>query len=101
MVRYSFPGKVVLVTGGSRGMGAAILEAFAAAGATCLLNYFPDDAGDNLRDAEQTAERVRRHDVPVHLLPADVRSFESVGELMRQAAAVAGGGLDVLVNNAG
>ncbi len=31
MVRYSFPGKIVLVTGSSRGMGAAILEAFAAA----------------------------------------------------------------------
>ena len=29
MVRYSFPGKVVLVTGSSRGMGAAILDACA------------------------------------------------------------------------
>ena len=36
MVRYNFPNKVVLVTGGSRGMGAAILEAFAAAGAVCV-----------------------------------------------------------------
>ncbi len=53
---YDFTGKVVLVTGSSRGMGAAILEACAAAGATCLLNYFEDEAGQNRRDAEQVAD---------------------------------------------
>ncbi len=60
MVRYSFPNKVVLVTGGSRGMGAAILEGFAAAGATCVVNYFADADGHNRRDADETAERLRR-----------------------------------------
>src|SRR5262249_28013307 len=59
MIRYSFPGKVVLVTGSSRGMGAAILEAFARAGATTVLNFFDDPAGQNRQDAEQTAERLR------------------------------------------
>jgi 3-oxoacyl-[acyl-carrier protein] reductase len=100
MVKYSFPGKVVLVTGSSRGMGAAILEGFARAGATCLLNYFPDPDGQNLRDAEETAGRLRAHQVPVHLLPADVSSYESVEGLMKQVRDTAGG-LDVLVNNAG
>src|SRR3954447_1873270 len=100
MVRYSFPGKVVLVTGSSRGMGAGILEAFAAAGATCVLNYFNDPAGQNQRDAQQTAERLRQHQVPVHVLEADVRRYEAVETLMRRVAEVAGG-LDVLVNNAG
>ncbi len=57
MVRYSFPGKVVLVTGSSRGMGAVMLEAFAAAGATCVVNYFADDAGQNARDAAEVAGR--------------------------------------------
>jgi 3-oxoacyl-[acyl-carrier protein] reductase len=100
MVRYSFPNKVVLVTGGSRGMGAAFLEAFAAAGATCLLNYFPDEKGENRRDAEATAERLRGYGVPVHLFDADVTDYESVGRMMQRVAAEVGG-LDVLVNNAG
>jgi len=100
MVKYSFPGKVVLVTGGSRGMGASILEAFAAAGATCLLNYYPDPDGQNLRDAEQTANQLRQHKVPVHLLPADVSQYDSVEAMMKQASQIAGG-LDILVNNAG
>jgi 3-oxoacyl-[acyl-carrier protein] reductase len=100
MVRYSFPGKVVLITGSSRGMGAVMLESFAAAGATCLVNYFADDAGQNARDAAETAERLRRHSVPVHVLEADVSKYESVEALMKRAAEVAGG-LDVLVNNAG
>ena len=83
MVRYSFAGKVVLVTGSSRGMGAAIVEAFAGAGATCVVNYFNDPSGQNRRDAEQTADRIRRHQAPVHLLEADVSRYEAVEALMK------------------
>jgi 3-oxoacyl-[acyl-carrier protein] reductase len=100
MVRYSFPGKVVLVTGSSRGMGAAILGAFARAGAACVVNYFDDPDGHNRRDAEETARRLRELAVPVHVLEADVRRYESVEALMRQVVQAAGG-LDILVNNAG
>jgi 3-oxoacyl-[acyl-carrier protein] reductase len=100
MVRYSFPGKVVLVTGSSRGMGATILEAFAAAGATCIVNYFADEAGQNARDAAETAERLRRDGATVHVLEADVSRYEAVEQLMRQIVQTAGG-LDILVNNAG
>src|SRR5438270_9844143 len=101
MVRYSFPNKVVLVTGGSRGMGAAILEAFAAAGAVCVVNYFDDPEGQNRRDAEETAERLRALQAPaVHLIEADVSRYESVERLMQHVADEAGG-LDILVNNAG
>jgi 3-oxoacyl-[acyl-carrier protein] reductase len=100
MVTYSFPGKVVLVTGSSRGMGAAILEGFARAGATCVVNYFDDVDGANRKDAEHTAEQLKQHQVPVHLIEADVRKFESVQALMQRVKDTAGG-LDVLVNNAG
>ncbi len=100
MIRYSFPGKVVLVTGSSRGMGAAMLDAFARAGATCVVNYVNDPQGQNRHDADQTADRLRTHGVPVHVFEADVSRFDSVRQLMRQVADAAGG-LDVLVNNAG
>ena len=101
MVRYGFPNKVVLVTGGSRGMGAAILEAFAAAGAVCVVNYFDDPDGQNRRDAEATAERLRAlKAAAVHLIDGDVSRYEAVEGLMRRVADEAGG-LDVLVNNAG
>ncbi len=100
MIRYSFADKVVLVTGSSRGLGAAILEAFGHAGATCLVNWFADDAGQNRADAEQTAARLRNLGATVHLLEADVSRYDSVEKLMKQVAEVAGG-LDILVNNAG
>ncbi len=100
MIEYRFPGKVVLVTGSSRGMGAAILEAFAKAGAVCLLNYFNDPEGVNLRDAKDTAARLRQHGATVHIVEADVRNFDSVGAMMQRAVDLAGG-LDILVNNAG
>jgi 3-oxoacyl-[acyl-carrier protein] reductase len=100
MVRYSFPNKVVLVTGGSRGMGAAILEGFAAAGAICVVNYFADTDGHNRRDADETAERLRRHGAPVHVFDADVSQYDAVAGLMKRIADTVGG-LDILVNNAG
>jgi 3-oxoacyl-[acyl-carrier protein] reductase len=100
MVRYQFPGKVVLVTGSSRGMGAVILEAFAAAGATCIVNYFDDPDGQNRRDAEETVERLKKHRVPVHVFDADVRHYESIERLMKTVVETIGG-LDILVNNAG
>lgn len=100
MIQYQFPGKVVLVTGSSRGMGAAILEAFGKAGATCIVNYFADPAGQNLKDAEATADRIKQHKVPVHVLEADVGRYDSVEKLMQQVKEKAGG-LDILVNNAG
>jgi 3-oxoacyl-[acyl-carrier protein] reductase len=100
MIRYDFANKVVLVTGSSRGMGATILEWFGRAGATCILNYFADAEGQNLRDAEETARLIRQPGAVVHLVEADVRRFESVSALMKRVVELAGG-LDILVNNAG
>lgn len=98
MIQYQFPGKVVLVTGSSRGMGAAILQAFAQAGAVCILNYYADADGQNRRDAEQLAAQLPSD--KVHLHAADVSQPAAVEALMKEVAARFGG-LDVLVNNAG
>lgn len=123
MIHYSFPGKVVLVTGSSRGIGASVLSAFARAGATCVLNYWDDPTGINRADAERLAAelkslpnqaalpicdasgRVMGHFHPpapsaIHLVDADVRDAAQVEKLMKRVVEECGG-LDVLVNNAG
>lgn len=97
MIKFDFQGKTVLVTGSSRGMGAAILEAFAQAGATCLLHFFADPAGQNRKDAQALAARLGSK---IHLVDADVRQASEVQALMQKIKSDHGG-LDVLVNNAG
>jgi len=97
MITYSFPGKVALVTGSSRGIGAAILTAFAKAGATCVLHYWDDPSGANKSDAARLAEALG---ATVAALPADVRAADQMQTLMRQVKERFGG-LDILVNNAG
>ncbi|MEZ5831285.1 MAG: SDR family NAD(P)-dependent oxidoreductase [Dongiaceae bacterium] len=86
-------GKTVLVTGGSRGIGAAIVRAVAAAGAKVLLHY------GRSRDA---AEAVRGAAGPdrCHLLQADLGEPGAAGALWR-AANDAAPRIDVVVNNAG
>lgn len=85
--------KVVLVTGGSRGIGAAVVEASAAAGAAVVLHYA------KRRDA---AERLAQALGPERCLPlaADLAHEAEVAALWQQAVAWKGG-VDVLVNNAG
>lgn len=102
MITYSFPGKVVLVTGSSRGIGAGVLSAFARAGATCVLHFWDDPAGANKKDADALATELRA--LPgaptIHVLAADVRDAKQIEALMKQVKETCGG-LDVLVNNAG
>lgn len=88
-------GKVALVTGGSRGIGAAIALKFASLGADVAIVY----AG-NQEAAEQVCESCRKQGVKAAAYRCNVASFE---ETKAVVSAVKGefGAVHILVNNAG
>jgi sorbose reductase len=90
-----FAGKAVLVTGGTRGIGWGIADAFATRGARVALAA---------RDGEQVEARAReltrRHGVDCRGVVLDVTDSSSVAEGVASVVA-AFGSLDVAVNNAG
>lgn len=87
--------RTVLVTGGGRGFGRAISEAFAAEGATVALTYRPD-----LESAEDAAWAVAAAGAAgVHVIHMNLRSAASIEQAFAEAARD-GLAFDVLVNNA-
>ncbi|MBC7186664.1 MAG: 3-oxoacyl-ACP reductase FabG [Calditrichaeota bacterium] len=88
-------GKVVLITGASRGIGAAAAELFARAGAQVVVNYFRQKTA-----AEEVVERIRAHGGKALAVCADVSERPQVEAMVREAQE-AFGTIDVLVNNAG
>lgn len=92
----NFTGKVVLVTGSSRGIGAEMIKAFGARGAQCVVNYISDEAGQNKSDAETVAGQLK---TPL-VVDCDVTNPDQVEAMMKQIQE-RHGGLDILVNNSG
>jgi 3-oxoacyl-[acyl-carrier protein] reductase len=87
--------KVAIVTGASRGIGAAIARRLAHDGFTVVINY----AGKAL-EAEQLAGEIEKAGGHAITAQADVSDPAAVARLF-DAAETAYGGVDVLVNNAG
>lgn len=89
---FELTGKTVLVTGASKGIGAAIVEALGRQGANVIAHYGSDRAGVEAATAAIPADRR-------HLLPADLAKPDGARQLWRNALAWKGR-IDVLVNNA-
>jgi len=87
--------KVAIVTGASRGIGAAVAERLATDGFTIVINY----AGDT-KSADALARRIEGKGGRALAVKADVGDPKAVRSIFDSAEA-AFGGIDVLVNNAG
>jgi len=88
-------GQVAVITGGSRGIGAAAVKLFAEAGANVVFNYFR-----NRPAAERVAEAARQLGAEVLAVRADLRKMSDARNLIGHAVRRFGR-LDVLVANAG
>src|SRR5437868_9307869 len=96
MSDFDFTGKVVLVTGSSRGIGEKLITAFGKCGAACVVNYITDPEGQNKADAENVARELKD---PL-LIECDVTQPKQVESIMKQIQE-RHSGLDILVNNSG
>ena len=87
--------KVAIVTGASRGIGAAVADRLAADGFTVVINYSSD-----VTSAERLARKIEAKGGRAIAVKADISDASAV-RAMFDAAERAFGGVDVLVNNAG
>ena len=89
-----FNDQIVLITGSSRGIGAAIAKAFAAEGATVIINYIKNSAA-----AIETAEKCKELGGSAKIIQADVSSGEQIQKLIDEILQDFSK-IDILVNNA-
>ena len=88
-------GRVALVTGGGRDVGAAFSQALAEEGAAMAVNYH------HSRDqADAVVAQIRKAGGKARAYQADIANYEAVKSMVASVKADFGG-LDILVNNAG
>ena len=96
-----FAGRRALVTGASRGIGAAAAERLAAEGADVAITARTLTAHDHLAGSlEDTAHRIREYGTTVAMVVADLTDERDRLRIVPEAASVLGGPIDILVNNA-
>lgn len=93
-VGFDFKGEVVIVTGGSRGLGLEIAQGFGSAGAQVVITARREQW---LTEAETL---LREQGITTHTIVCDVADASSVGQMVRQVMEQCGK-IDILVNNAG
>jgi 3-oxoacyl-[acyl-carrier protein] reductase len=92
---FSLTGRSALVTGAGSGIGQAVAAAYATAGAAVLATDIDAKA------AEATADSIRANGGRAESCELDVRDAGAAAAAAEQAAALGGGRLHILVNNAG
>src|SRR3954467_11231052 len=88
-------GKVAVVTGASKGIGAGIAKQFAAEGASVIVNY-----ASSKNDADKVVDEISKRGGKAVAVQGDVARKAEVERLFA-AAEKAFGKIDILVNNAG
>lgn len=86
--------KVVLVTGSSKGIGAAVIEELAQAGYDCVINYNNSD-----KEALELKKKIESYNVKCLAIRCDVSTECQVDEMFK-AIEEKLGGVDILINNA-
>jgi 3-oxoacyl-[acyl-carrier protein] reductase len=95
MTTRTLQGRTALVTGGSRGIGAAISKALARAGATVAINY-----RERSDDANRLVDIIARADGRAIAISADVSQTSAVTNMVERVKSELGP-IDILINNAG
>ncbi|MFU0824670.1 elongation factor P 5-aminopentanone reductase [Clostridium sp.] len=91
----NFNGKVILITGGSRGIGKSISKEFAKLGGNVIINYVHNDAA-----AEETLEEIRAFGGYAISIKGDISNYNFTKDMVEKVLNKFGK-IDVLVNNAG
>lgn len=89
-----FTGKIVLVTGGSKGIGAATVQRFCEEGAHCII------VSRHLDECQAFADQLKKEGYSASALAADVSKVADIKKMVADAVAQFGR-IDVLVNSAG